>query len=285
VTATGFLASLLTVERCSESEFAARLHDYDGMSFGGDVLGRLALAAALTAGEKALHSFHATFLRPAPPGVLLRIRVARLVDGRRFARRRAALDHDGRLLCEATASFAAVPAGETGWQDVAMPVVPPPESLPNDEAVAEKAGWTNWNLEEEEFEWGFVGEPWRASEASGPAGDSRWSTWLRPRQPLPPDPRVHAAALVFASDYVSHWSASLRLGRQVLPGVFASLDQSVHIHRTPRWDDWWLLHNWSEIAHEGRALWHRQIFSRDGALVASIRQEALLADPVRDASS
>jgi hypothetical protein len=177
---TGFLASLLTVERRSEWEFAAKLHDYGGVSFGGDVLGRLALAAALTVEAKELHSFQATFLGP-----------------RRPASRCAS-----------------------------------------------------------------------ASSRSSRGGASR------------------AAALVFSSDYGSQWSASLRLGRPCPPedlreprprGAHPSDAALGRLVAPPQLE--------RDRARGPRALWHRQVFARDGALVASIRQEALLAEPVRDASS
>jgi acyl-CoA thioesterase II len=278
----GFFASLLTVEPRSEWEFAARLHDYEGATLGSDALGRLVLAAGHTVQDKSLHAFHASFLRPVPAGIPLAIRVEPLMDGRRLARRRAALDCHGRLHCEATASFAVPTRDGVNWQDVAMPPVPPPETLPKDVAVAEAEGWT-WDLEHEEFEWGFLGERGRMSREGGAASDSHWSVWLRPRLPLPAIERVHEAALVFASDYVSHWSASRRLGRTFGPGGFASLDHQVHVHRLPIWDDWWLFHSWSDVAHAGRALLHRRIFARDGALIASVAQEGLIADRDRGA--
>jgi acyl-CoA thioesterase-2 len=188
------------------------------------------------------------------------------------------LEVDGRARCEATVSFAEPPKAGAQWQDVAMPSVPAPESLPKDVDVAAANAWPDWNLDEEEFEWGWVDEPWRAWEG-GVAAESRWSTWLRPRAPLPPDPRVHAAALALASDYLSHWSASRRLGRAFPPGSYVSLDHVVHVHRGPVWDDWWLFHDRSDVAHGGRPLVHRRVFTRDGALVASVVQEALIVEP------
>jgi acyl-CoA thioesterase-2 len=268
----GFLASLLRVDRTGDADFSATLHDYHGASFGGDTLGRAALAASLTCDGRALHSLHATFLRPVPPAVPIELHVDSLADGRRIARRRVAIRRAGRLLCEVTASFTAVTEG-AAWQDVAAPDVPDPEALPDDEEVARAEGWTDWKLDEEEFAWRFVGRPFDPLDAPG---DSRWNVWLRPRQPLPDDPRVHAAAIAFLSDYSSQWSAGRRLGRAMGPNDFTSLDQVVRIHRPARWDDWWLSHAWSEVAHAGRALWHRQLFDRRGALIASISQEGMI---------
>ena len=58
-----------------------------------------------------------------------------------------------------------------------------------------------------------------------------------------------------------------------------TLDQALRIHPGRRWDDWWLLHDFCDVARDGRVLVHRRIFARDGALLASISQEALVAEP------
>jgi acyl-CoA thioesterase len=47
------------------------------------------------------------------------------------------------------------------------------------------------------------------------------------------------------------------------------------VHRPPRWDDWWLLTNRGDVAHGGRCYWHREVWTRDGRLVASIAQHGL----------
>jgi len=276
--ASGFLASLLRVDRAGEGEFTARLHDFEGVSFGGDALGRIALAAAQTAGDRRLHALHASFLRPVPPGVAVTIRVESLGEGRTLARRRVAIEHERRLLCHATASFAVAAAVGPRWQEVEAPRVPAPETLPPDTEVAREEGWT-WDLEHEEFAWGFVERPWRAWEHGEPASDSRWCTWMKPRDPLPDDPHVHAAALAYVSDLLSHWSTCRRLGRDHGPGFYVSLDHALHVHCPMAWNDWWLLDSRSEVAHDGRALWQRRIFTRDGALIASIQQEGLIREP------
>jgi acyl-CoA thioesterase-2 len=276
----GFLASLLVVNRRGDGEFEARLHAYGGnagTAFGGDVLGRVALAAARTCEGKALHALHGSFLRPAPAAVALRIRVEALADGRRLARRRVEMrSEDGRLVFEATASFAAPGGDGPAWQEAAMPAVPAPVTLPPDVEVAREAGWTDWNLDEEEFAWGFVDRPWRGWDAARPE-PSEWSLWLRPRHPLPDDPLVHAAALAFSSDFLSPWAASRRVGRRLEAGDFVSLDHALRVHDAARWDDWRLFHDTSEIARGGRAYWHRRIFARDGTLLASATQEGLLS--------
>jgi acyl-CoA thioesterase-2 len=273
----GLLASLLRVERAGEAEFRASLRDFGGSAFGGDALGRAALAASATCEGKDLHSVHATFLRPLPAGVPLQLRVEALADGRRMARRRVEIRREERLLCDVTASFVEPAAGAV-WQEVGLPEVPVPEALPSDLEVARREEWSDWDPEVEEWAWGFIGRPWLAGSTSGGEASS-WRVWLRPRQPLTADSRLHAAALVYASDYWSQISAAFRLGRRLQPGGFVSLDHALRIHRPGPWDDWWLFDNWSEVAFAGRALWHRRVFTRDGKLVASVSQEGLVVEP------
>lgn len=276
--AEGFFASLLRVEPTGAGSFTARLHDFEGVSFGGDALARLVLAASHDQPDRVLHALHASFLRPVPPAVPVAIRVESLGDGRTLARRRAWIEHGDRILCHAALSFAAPGSDGPAWQDAPAPRAPAPETLPPDVEVAREEGWT-WDLEREEFEWGFVDRPWRAWERGEPASDSRWLMWLRPRQPLPGDPRVHAAALAYASDSLSHWSVCARLGRDYGPGFYVSLDQLVHVHRPSPWDDWWLFESRSELAHAGRALWQRRIFARDGTAIATVQQEGRIRLP------
>jgi acyl-CoA thioesterase-2 len=56
----------------------------------------------------------------------------------------------------------------------------------------------------------------------------------------------------------------------------ASLDHALWIHRDFRVDDWLLYAQESPMASHARALTRGQIFTRDGALVASVAQEGLI---------
>ena len=54
------------------------------------------------------------------------------------------------------------------------------------------------------------------------------------------------------------------------------LDHALWIHRALPWDDWWLVKTESGIGVAGRCLSRREIFARDGRLVASAAWEAAL---------
>ncbi len=268
------LAPVLSVDCVREGEFTTRMQSHGGRSFGGESLACAALAAAHTCKERELHSLHAYFLRPVPAETPLELEVERLKDGRRLAHRRAQIRQGERLLCEVTASFASAQGG-VGYQDGGPPPdTPGPEALPSEEEVATAEGWTDWA--EEPVEWRFIGKPWKPA----PPGESpSWAAWVRLRTPLPDDPRLHMAALVYLSDFLSHWAVQRRFGDEFLWEGFSSLDHALWVHRTEQWDDWWLMTSESEVGHTGRGFTRREIYNRDGRAIASIGQQSLIGGP------
>jgi acyl-CoA thioesterase II len=122
---------------------------------------------------------------------------------------------------------------------------------------------------------------WAPVEARGTAihGGSVPSMrrWLRWSAPLPADPRVHAAALVWMSDRPMLRTARLPVASQeiwAMPG--ASLDHAFWLHRPARADDWLLLEVSSPVRAGARSLSEARIFHRDGRLVATSTQECLV---------
>jgi acyl-CoA thioesterase-2 len=101
--------------------------------------------------------------------------------------------------------------------------------------------------------------------------------WVKPREALPDDPRLHSAALVFLADFYSHWEFERRVGRKFAYDRFRPLDHALWVHRLLRWDDWWLMKATTDVSHAGRALSRREIYTRDGVLVASTAREASIA--------
>lgn len=266
------LAEILTLERKGDSEYVVRLEDFWGEASGGDALARAALAAAESCPGQELRSLHASYLRALPPGVALRLRVEPLADGEDGAVRRVRIEGDG-LLCSVTARFG--PPGEgTAYQDAAIaPGLPAPDELPSTHEQARAEGWSDYAHGPLEFRRAHP-RVWPDPEGDTSGGHL---TWLRPRAPLPADARVQTAALVFLADFYSHWPFERRIGRTFGYGHFRPLDHALWLHRTPRWDGWWLLESTSEVAHAGVALARRRIFTRDGTLLATAAQAALVA--------
>jgi acyl-CoA thioesterase-2 len=267
------LAEMLRLEPLGDGRFAARFEDFWGDAMGGDVLARAALAAAASCEGLALRSLHASFLRPVPPKLRLVLRVEPLAGSRDgAAHREVRIEGDG-LFCQAVASFAPAARG-IGYQD-ARPAadLPEPEDLPSTLEQARSEGWSQYARGPIEFRrarprvW-----PDPTAEPSGPH-----VAWVRPREPLGDAPPIEMAALVFLADFYSHWPFERRIGRDFAVARFQTLDHALWVHRPERWDDWWLMETSSEVAHAGRGLARRRIFSRDGRLIASSAQEALIA--------
>jgi acyl-CoA thioesterase II len=266
------LAEILRLEPVGGGEFAACFEDFWGNTVGGDVLARAALAAAATCEGLELDSLHASFLRPVPPGIRLALRVETLAEDRDGVHRQVRIEGEG-LLCQVLARFAPAGCG-LGYQD-ARPVadLPRPEDLPSTLEQARAEGWSEYARGPIEFRrarprvW-----PDPAGDTSGPHVE-----WMRPRAALGDDPRLQMAALVFLADFYSHWPFERRVGRGFAVARFQPLDHALWVHQPARWDDWWLLETISEVAHAGRGLSRRRIFTREGRLIASTAQAALIA--------
>lgn len=259
----------LEVEPTGEHEFESTLEDFDGRTFGGEILAKAAMAALRTAGDRSLHSLHAYFLRAIPPAESVRFRVHGMSNGRRLAGRRVDVHCGGRLAAEVIVSFAADFDGAS-FDDRPHPLdVPRPEALPTVEEVGQAEGLQD--REGRPIDWRWVELPWRAAVGE----PARMRAWVRPQQPLPPEPRFHAAALVYLSDHTLLGTLMRRFGESFEWNASASLDHALWLHRPFRWDDWLLMDSHTEIAHRGRALLERRFYAGDGSRIATMAQEGL----------
>ncbi len=264
------LEKLLGVEPIGDDRFSKSLQGFEGVSFGGQTLGCAVSAAADTCPGRGLHSLAAVFMKRVPADLPVEFRVERIAEGKRFARRRVSVHCGGPALCEFVASFAS-PGQGPEYQDAAFPSdVTQPEELPTEEDVAKAQGLTDWFPSPLDLRW--VGNPWEAK----PHEHSRYLTWLRTRIDLPKESATQAAAIAYTSDFHSHWPVVRKLNLDSNPYAFSSLDNVLWIHRDEAWDDWRLLVTESDVAYGGRALSRRQLFSREGTLLASMAQEALI---------
>ncbi len=263
---------IFQIERVNDGEFVTRLEDFWGTPLGGDALARAALAAAASCAGLELQSLHANFVGPLPAEIPLRLRIQRLRDAKDPAIREIRIENDG-LLCQLVANFARPGAGPS-YQDVTPQAdLPAPEDLPSTREQAEAEGWSDFARGPIEFR---RAQPRVWPDPSGQTSGGH-ITWVRPRTPLPDDPRLHMAALVFLADFYSHWPFERRIGRNFAYARFQPLDHALWVHRSVRWDGWWLLESTSEVGHAGRALSQRRIFTREGRLVASAAQAASVA--------
>ncbi|MBA2588787.1 MAG: acyl-CoA thioesterase II [Alphaproteobacteria bacterium] len=248
--------------------------------FGGQVLAQALVAATRTVdAARSCHSFHAYFLRPGNPKVPIRYEVDRSRDGASFSARRVVALQNGAQILILAASFQ---RGESGFEHQSgMPVVPPPESLEDDQEVLLRdqsltGAAREWVARERPFEF-------RSVLGRGPLGPDRPARapldhiWLQTRGPLPDDPLLHRALLAFVSDMSLLDTSLLPHGKSIFSSVqVASLDHAMWFHRPFRADEWLLYVQDSPSASGARGFNRGAIYRRDGTLVASVAQEGLI---------
>jgi acyl-CoA thioesterase-2 len=251
-----------------------------GRVFGGQVLAQsLAAAQRTVAAARPVHSMHGYFLRAGDSGEPITFAVERLRDGRSFSARRVHALQFGRPILSMIASFQAAAHGLD--HQLPMPDVPPPESLPTlgeryaGRTTMEARYWTR----QRPMDLRHVEQPIYLE--ADPHRSTHQSVWMRAVGRLPDDPALHAAVLAYASDY-SLLEPALRAHGVAWSGSglkAASLDHAMWWHRPGRADDWLLYVQDSPSAQGARGLGIGRIYSRDGALVASVAQEGMLRVP------
>jgi len=236
--------------------------DGPGRLFGGQVAAQSLRAATLTVdSSRPPHSFHAYFVRPGRPGSPLVLDVIRIRDGKSFTTRAVTATQAGEAIFFLAASFHGAEAGDDWHLPQAMPA-----ALPE----ADEAPESPFTRFESMM-------PFDIRPASGrsPMGFALHPFWVRVRDELPDDPALHACCIAFMSDMGVVASARAPTSSAV-PFSGASLDHAVWFHRPARADDW-LLFDVEPVSNYGaRGLARGTMHTRDGLLLATITQEALL---------
>src|SRR5580693_9992745 len=132
------LVKVMTLERLELDLFRGESRDIGSPQvFGGQVLGQALTAATATVENRMVHSLHAYFLRRGDFKSPIVYEVDRARDGAHFSMRRVVAIQHGRQIFNMSASFQ-VP--ENGLDHQAqMPIVPPPESLRDQDALYREA--------------------------------------------------------------------------------------------------------------------------------------------------
>jgi acyl-CoA thioesterase-2 len=102
--------------------------------------------------------------------------------------------------------------------------------------------------------------------------------WMRATDPVPNDRALQSAALAYFSDMTLIDTATYPHGRSVFDSQLqmASLDHAIWFHRPDALNDWLLYTQDSPSSGGARGFARGSIYSRDGALIASVAQEGLL---------
>lgn len=272
------LLNYLEVERIDKYLFIGRSSRKPARVFGGQVLAQ-ALNAAIRTVEagRVAHSMHAYFLRPGDPSKQIVYEVDPIRDGRSFTTRRVVARQDGRAIFNTAISFQ---TPEDGLDHQAtMPEVPPPESVRPDSEILQEL---------EKSHPGLIQIP-----IAGPIERRRVNPrnrldpqpcepvqhiWMRVMGELEGDLTRHQTLLAYISDFGL-------LGTALFPHPVAShsaqiqeasLDHALWFHRAFRVDDYLLYTIDSPSAASGRGFSRGSFYTRDGVLVASSAQEALI---------
>jgi acyl-CoA thioesterase II len=245
--------------------------------FGGQVAGQALVAAARTVDTqtRSIHSLHAYFLRPGNPTKPILYEVDRIRDGRSFTTRRVVAIQNGQAIFNLQASFHVAEQGPT--HQIPMPVVAPPESLPDFrtrmEPYKEQIG--DWYDRPRPIDLRYLGTS--PMDRRGTSSTSQ-QVWLRADGILPDDPVLHACIVTYASDMTL-------LDTTVLPhglswddqGLqMASLDHAMWFHRPFRADGWLLYDQMTPSTGDARGLATGSIYTQSGELAISVVQEGMI---------
>lgn len=274
------LVALLDVEQLDTDLYrGSRQPGGVGRVFGGQVIAQALQAAQRSVeGDKIAHSLHAYFMRPGDEEHPIIFRVVRDFEGRSFATRRVIAMQKGKPILNMAASFHIHETGHA-HQDK-MPDVPQPEALKSEQQLVEEVrdqlpDPVRHFLRRRPIDIRPVNPRDRlAAQTSEPAQAS----WIRVTAPLPDDPALHRAALAYASDMVLLATCTLPHGVSwaAMTLQTASLDHALWLHEPVRADEWLLYVTDSPWAGHARGFNRGSFFTREGKLVASVAQEALI---------
>lgn len=280
-TPTADLLDLLDLEPLEVNIYRGSNRDVGtGRVFGGQVFAQALVAARRTVeGEREAHSVHGYFILPGDLTAPIVYFVDRLRDGNSFTTRRVTAIQHGQAIFNLSASFHVSEPGLEHQQE--MPEAVPPEELaPELSLIREMADRIPESLRPVltqdrpiDFRPVVPNDPFRPE-----VRPATRQVWFRAIGPLPDDTLTHQAVLAYASDYGllptalgPHGVAFRTKGLQM-----ASLDHSLWMHRPFRADEWLLYVMDSPAAAGARGFVRGSIYTRAGALVASVAQEGLM---------
>ena len=275
------LAALLSVQnvgaRTKYDIFTGIANPADtGRSFGGQVLGQALMAAGSTVADtQALHSMHAYFLRPGDATAPMVFEVSRQFDGRSFSNRRSEAYQEGEVIFSLNASFQIPQEGPVHAEQFDISAVPAPTEIPDLEVTLVGDDPRLTAIKNRPVDFRFVEGP-IYTEALAP--HTKQHVWLRTKYELPENQLLHRAALAFASDYLLIEPALRSTGQSwSTPDLkAASLDHAMWFYGDFRVDDWLLYVIDSKALGSNRNLSTGSFYNREGKLVASVAQEAMV---------
>ena len=227
--------------------------------FGGQLLAQFAAAAATVCPGKAVKSLHVLFPTAGRTDEPVRLEVEKHRDGGTFATLALTARQAGGVIATAAVSMH---APEPGWDHQVMP---PAASLPGPEHRAD--------LDLLPWETRCVAD--LDARESGPPELELWMDVPELEE------GASQAVVAYATDLTLIGTALLGLegvGQADAGRAFTSAvtSHTVWFHRPFRTGDWLLLRQEAPVAAHGRSFGRGDVLTRDGTLLASYAQEALL---------
>lgn len=248
--------------------------------YGGQVIGQALVAASRTVpADRSAHSLHGYFLRPGDTSVPILYKVDRIRDGKSFTTRRVVAIQHGHAIFNMAISFQVHEDGLSHQFD--MPEAPAPETLRDEQALREEwaARLPPEHAESFNRERPIEVRPVDPMDVFHPEKRPPHAMcWMKAREGLPDDPRLHQCVLAYLSDWSLLDTATLPHGVSFIQEnmQMASLDHAMWFHRPFRADEWLLYVQDSPSASGSRGLNRGLIYDRSGHLVASAAQEGLI---------
>lgn len=255
------MAERLALDEAGPDELVSRDPADARHVYGGWLIAQALRAANATVQpDRHAIALHASFVVAGTPEERVRYRVERTRDGASFTTRRVTAAQDAGTVLVLTADFQRDEPGA----EYELPVVP---GIPGPDGLA-TGRYDNPLLESRDVPVGAV--------AGGLPHTRR--AWFRVRTPLPDEADLHLQTVAYLSDFGA--TRAVREPHAHLADdasrISVSLDHSVWFHR-PVDASGWLLSEMTPIASgHGRGLAIGSVRTRDGHLVATIAQEALL---------
>jgi acyl-CoA thioesterase-2 len=217
------------------------------------------------------------FIAGGDPEKDLEFRVARLRDERRFANRRVDVMQDGQVLTTAMVAFLA--GGQGLEHNVQPPALTDPESLLSVDDLLQGYEDVVPHFVEamRPIDWRYTNDPtWVMRDKGERLEHNR--VWMRTVAPMPDDPVLHTAAMIYSSDTTVLDSIITTHGLSWgYDRIFAvTTNHSVWFHRPVRFDEWVLYSTSSPVAADSRGLGTGHFFGRSGEVLATVIQEGIV---------
>jgi acyl-CoA thioesterase-2 len=274
------IAALLTLDPAGPGRWRSRHGDgnHNGRSFGGQLLGQ-AMAAALmdVPDRRAPTMMQFLFLQGAVPEESVELQVATLQEGKRFSSRHVRAEQgNGRTVLDAHVTCA-------------LPLEAPehcsPSMVPHGERPEVLPGLDDLSLDLRRAIHRPDGKP--SIEFRIPNAKQQLSVqfsgrsfrfWMRAAHALPDDPRIHAAAFAYLSDWWLNFSSlGLHLPELRSRSLYiTSLNHAMWLHRPPRVDQWLHVRTVSPASAAGRGLSIGEVHNIEGCHLATLAQQCLM---------